>query len=66
MDKNNTSTILSLCEYTANPFEDCFCREVTGRTVPMIARLCMDNYTDCPIYQKYKDSRTEAGVLPER
>lgn len=43
----------NLCEWATHPFQDCYCIEVTGRTVSMIARYCMDNYRECPVYLKF-------------
>jgi hypothetical protein len=41
-----------LCRYSRQPFDDCYCRKVTGRTVPNIVLYCMERYRECPIYRK--------------
>jgi len=46
------TTQLLFCEYSDQPFDDCYCRNISGRTVPNIAMYCMERYQDCPIYQK--------------
>jgi len=41
------------CEFSRQPFDDCYCRNISGRAVPNIAMYCMDRYQECPIYQKH-------------
>lgn len=50
-----------LCEYSRKPFEECFCRQITGRTVPKIALFCMERFRECPVYRKQApgDEKTE-------
>jgi hypothetical protein len=52
--KYNTAT-QCLCEFSRNPFEECYCYKVTGKSAQNIATYCMDNYLGCPIYQKRKE-----------
>lgn len=40
-----------LCEYACNPFDDCYCRKVTGRSVGRIALYCMERFRECPVYR---------------
>lgn len=42
-----------LCEHSRDPFDDCYCRQVTGRTVPNIALYCMERFRECPVYRKH-------------
>ena len=42
-----------LCEHALDPFDDCYCRKVTGRHIPNIAQYCMGRYSECPIYQDW-------------
>ena len=41
-----------LCGYSRAPFADCYCRKVTGRTVPNIVLYCMERYRECPVYKR--------------
>jgi hypothetical protein len=41
-----------LCEFSLNPFVDCYCLQVTGRSIPVITRYCMGRYEECPVYRK--------------
>ena len=41
-----------LCPISRQPLDDCYCRVVTSRTVPYIARYCMERYRECPICPK--------------
>jgi len=43
-----------LCEFSQQPFDDCYCRNVNGRTVPSVVEFCMDNYRKCSIYRQHK------------
>jgi hypothetical protein len=45
-------TAAYLCEYSQQPFAECYCRNVTSRTVPNIAQYCMERYWECPIYRQ--------------
>ncbi len=49
---NNDSHLL--CDHAKAPFADCYCRAVTGRTVPNIALYCMGSFRDCPVYRKWR------------
>lgn len=48
----NQSDVHYLCVFSSRPFDECFCRNLTGRTVSNIAMYCMDRYQECPVYQK--------------
>lgn len=50
-----------LCEFACQPFDDCYCRDVTGRTVANIAMYCMDRYRECPIYCKWSRQEGACG-----
>lgn len=41
-----------LCEYADKPFDDCYCRQITGRSVPKIARYCMERFAECPVFRR--------------
>ena len=43
---------LFLCDHSSAPFGDCYCQNVTGRTVPNIVLYCMGRYQECPVYRR--------------
>ena len=47
-----------LCEFSHQPFDECYCRNVSGRTVPNIALFCMERFCECPIYRKHLQQKT--------
>lgn len=47
-----------LCEYAVMPFADCFCLNITGNSIPKVARYCMDEHSGCPIYEKNRSRTT--------
>ncbi len=53
-----------LCEYSHKPVEECYCRHVTGRSVPNIALYCMERFRECPIYRKLLQQQT-TGTGPD-
>ncbi|MBF0378368.1 MAG: hypothetical protein HQK72_12930 [Desulfamplus sp.] len=57
---------ICLCQFSNNPFDDCYCRKVTGLSIPFITKYCMDKYHECPIYKKsskYEKSKDVSAVL---
>jgi hypothetical protein len=54
-DKNtNIDQTPLLCEYAVMPFADCFCLNISGSSIPKIAKYCMDESSDCPVYEKWR------------
>ena len=51
-----------LCPHALDPFETCYCRTVTGRNIPKIARYCMDSYEDCHIYKEWMQTGKQKEV----
>jgi hypothetical protein len=45
-------TAAYLCEFSQQPFAECYCCNVTSRTVPNIALYCMERYWECPIFRQ--------------
>gem|GEM_PF-3083429 len=54
-----------LCEYSLQPFAECYCRNVTGRTVPNIAQYCMERFQECPIYRQHLTKITTGADYSE-
>jgi len=52
-----------LCEYSDQPIAECYCRNVTGRTVPAIVMYCMGRYQECPVYRQRvaRESGSQTG-----
>lgn len=48
-----------LCEYSHHPFAECYCRNVTGRTVPSVVQYCMDRFRECPVYRQHAVQQTQ-------
>jgi len=57
--RENQTTSPCLCEFSSHPFDDCYCRNVTGRSTHNIATYCMDRYWECPVYQKHIHKNTK-------
>ena len=46
------------------PFADCYCRNVTGSSIPKIAKFCMEGNSDCPVYEKIATGKIkQAGIV---
>ncbi|HEX9078038.1 MAG TPA: hypothetical protein VF795_00540 [Desulfuromonadaceae bacterium] len=43
-----------MCEYLRDPFDECYCRRITGKSVPNIALYCMERFRECPVYRTRK------------
>ena len=41
-----------LCRYALEPFEDCYCSNLTGKSIPRIVLYCMNDYRLCPVYRR--------------
>ena len=54
--------IALLCEFSQQPFDDCYCRNVNGQTVPNVVKFCMGEYRECPVYRRY--TRLKTGCSP--
>lgn len=52
-----------LCPHALDPFEICYCRTVTGRNIPKIARYCIGSYQDCPVYKKWPETRLRKEII---
>ncbi len=48
-----------LCEYAHDPFDDCYCRHITGKSVPNIALYCMEHFRECPVYRNRRPESCE-------
>ena len=67
MQRPDTNATEYLCEYAVDPFEECYCRQVNGKHIPNIARYCMGQYWDCPVYHKrgsFQDNSKKCEVNP--
>jgi len=47
-----------LCEYAVMLFSDCFCLNITGHSILKVARYCMTENSNCPIYEKKQKEKT--------
>ena len=54
-----------LCEYSRMPFDECYCHNITSRTVPYIVMYCMDRYRECPVFQKRVQQATTSNEDPK-
>ncbi len=54
-----------LCECAHQPFDECYCRKLNGKTVPNIVMYCMDRFTECPVYRR-RVLHIENGIKPSR
>lgn len=67
MTRHNTPSATSLltssylCEYAQQPFVDCYCRNVSGRTVPNVVFYCMERFDDCPVYRKQLQQKSNSA-----
>ena len=48
-----------LCEFSQQPFDDCYCRNVNGQTVPYVVKFCMGEYMECSIYPRQIHQKTD-------
>jgi hypothetical protein len=45
------------CPYVKRPLPDCYCRNLTNSTIPLVIYFCRERYVECPIYRsKHDDS----------
>lgn len=45
------------------PFADCFCLNITGYSIPKIAKYCMnENNSGCPVYEKMATARDKPAA----
>jgi len=45
------------CPHVKQPFSDCYCRNLTNATIPLVIYFCRERYVECPIYRsKHDDS----------
>jgi hypothetical protein len=62
-DKNtNIDQKPLLCEYAVMPFADCFCLNISGSSIPKIAKYCMEQNSGCPIYERRRSENTTKQV----
>ena len=40
------------CRYALEPFEDCYCRNINGKSIPKIVLYCINDYRLCPVYRR--------------
>ncbi len=52
-----------LCEFSQQPLEDCYCRNVNGQTVPNVVKFCMGEYRECPIYRRHNRLKTDCSPV---
>ncbi len=54
MDERNDTMEFSTdtypCRYALEPFEDCYCCKLTGKSIPKVVLYCMNDYRMCPVY----------------
>jgi hypothetical protein len=67
MSKSDKKTVSDqaplLCEYAVMPFSDCFCLNITGHSIPKVAKYCMTENSDCPVYEKRHKEMSNKPVL---
>lgn len=61
MHDSGTPDIAPMCEYVRQPLADCYCRQVSSRTIPRIARYCLGGHADCPVYLRREDAALPPG-----
>lgn len=47
------------CPVLDNPEPDCYCLNLTSLTIPKAIQFCLRDFRDCPIYQRFKQSRED-------
>ncbi|AJE02606.1 hypothetical protein GPICK_03770 [Geobacter pickeringii] len=43
---------LHVCIYLQHPFDDCYCMNITGATIPRLLDYCVGDFGSCPIFRK--------------
>ena len=41
------------CPVLDDPAPDCYCLNLTSRTIPKAIQFCLRDFRQCPIYKKY-------------
>ena len=42
-----------LCPVLDSPEPDCYCMNLTSRTIPLAVQYCLRDFRTCPIYQRF-------------
>jgi len=40
------------CRYCHEPFENCYCSNINGKSIPKVVQYCMNDYRMCPVYRE--------------
>lgn len=50
----------TLCRFVRDPFPECYCMNLTGRTIGKMLLFCSADYRSCSIYRGKAESATPA------
>ena len=54
------------CPQVARPLPDCYCRSLTGSTIPLVIYFCRELFTDCPVYRREHGCLVQVELAPDK